>query len=202
MQRALQRLSQEEFDVLIVGGGATGCFTARDAALRGLKVALIEARDFAAATSAHNSKLAHGGLRYLRNFEIGLVRESLRERRHLMVMAAHLLRPLPFLLPLYGAGLGERATLEAGLTLYDLLSYDRNRLKDRRQRLPGHRWLNMAKALAREPVLGAPGFEGAFEYYDAQMYSPERIALENLLDADANGAAIANYVAAQTLLLR
>src|SRR5580658_6343640 len=83
MQRALQRLSQEEFDVLIVGGGATGCFTARDAAMRGLKVALIEARDFASATSAHNSKLAHGGLRYLRNLEFSLVRESLRERRNL-----------------------------------------------------------------------------------------------------------------------
>jgi glycerol-3-phosphate dehydrogenase len=202
MQRALERLSQEEFDVLIVGGGATGSFTARDAAMRGLKVALIEARDFAAATSAHNSKLAHGGLRYLRNFEVGLVRESLRERRHLMSMAAHLVRPLPFLLPLYGAGLGERAKLKAGLALYDLLSYDRNRLKDSSQRLPGHRWLNPSKALVREPVLGAAGFEGAFEYYDAQMYSPERIALENLLDADANGAAIANYVTAQSLLLR
>src|SRR6185312_6216358 len=105
MQRALSRLSNEQFDLLIIGGGATGCFTARDAALRGLKVALVEARDFAAATSAHNSKLAHGGLRYLRNFELALVRESLAERRHLMRMAPHLVRPLSFLLPLYGAGL-------------------------------------------------------------------------------------------------
>ena len=80
MQRALSRLSSETFDLLIVGGGATGCFTARDAAMRGFSVALIEARDFACATSAHNSKLAHGGLRYLRNFELSLVRESLRER--------------------------------------------------------------------------------------------------------------------------
>ncbi|HEY2011140.1 MAG TPA: FAD-dependent oxidoreductase, partial [Rhizomicrobium sp.] len=101
MQRALSRLSSEIFDVLIIGGGATGCFTARDAALRGLSVALIEMRDFASATSAHNSKLAHGGLRYLRNLEIPLVRESLRERLGLMRMAPHLVRPLPFLLPLY-----------------------------------------------------------------------------------------------------
>src|ERR1700760_3014959 len=113
MQRALDRLSQETFDVLIIGGGATGCFTARDASLRGLKVALVEARDFASATSAHNSKLAHGGLRYLRNFELGLVRESLRERRTLLHIAPHLVRPLPFLLPLYGAGLRERITLRA-----------------------------------------------------------------------------------------
>ncbi len=202
MQRALHRLSSETFDLLIIGGGATGCFTARDAALRGLTVALVEARDFAGATSAHNSKLAHGGLRYLRNFEFALVRESLRERRNLMRMAPHLVRPLPFVLPLYRAGLGERAKLAAGLTLYDLLSYDRNRLEDPSQRLPGHRWLNAKSARTREPVLAGDGFEGAFMYHDAQMYMPERIALENLLEADAHGAVIANYVAAETLLRR
>src|SRR5689334_730943 len=202
MQRALSRLSSETFDVLIIGGGATGCFTARDAAMRGLSVALIEARDFASATSAHNSKLAHGGLRYLKNFELSLVRESLRERLGLMRMAPHQVRPLPFLLPLYHAGLGERAKLAAGLSLYDLLSYDRNRLDDPSQRLPGHRWLNARDAQAREPVLAGNGLEGAFEYHDAQMYMPERIALENLVDADAHGAAIANYVAAEKLLLR
>ena len=112
MRRDLSRLSSETFDVLIVGGGATGCFTARDCAMRGLKVALVEARDFASATSAHNSKLAHGGLRYLKNLEFALVRESLRERRNLMRIAPHLVRPLPFLLPLYNAGLAERAKLQ------------------------------------------------------------------------------------------
>src|SRR3569623_2644647 len=156
MQRALSRLSNETFDVLIVGGGATGAFAARDAALRGLSVALVEARDFASATSAHNSKLAHGGLRYLRKLEIALVRESLRERLGLMRMAPHLVRPLPFLLPLYAAGLAERLKLKAGLTLYDLLSYDRNRLDDPAQHLPAHRWLGAAAALEREPVLASP----------------------------------------------
>jgi glycerol-3-phosphate dehydrogenase len=119
-----------------------------------------------------------------------------------MRMAPHLVRPLPFLLPLYHAGLLERAKLEAGLTLYDLLSFDRNRLEDPGQHLPGHRWIGAKDAAAREPVLAGDGFEGAFEYYDAQMYSPERIALENLIDADAHGAALANYVAAEKLLLR
>ena len=202
MQRALQRLSSEIFDVLIVGGGATGCFTARDCALRGLSVALVEARDFACATSAHNSKLAHGGLRYLRNLEISLVRESLRERRNLMRIAPHLVRPLPFLLPLYGNAIAERITLEVGLSLYDLLSFDRNRLDDPSQHLPGHRWIVAKDALARESVLAGAGFAGAFEYHDAQMYMPERIALENLIDADAHGAAIVNYVSAEKLLLR
>jgi glycerol-3-phosphate dehydrogenase len=200
VQRALDRLSNETFDVLIVGGGATGCFAARDCVLRGLKVALIEARDFASATSAHNSKLAHGGLRYLRNLEIGLVRESLAERRGLMRIAPHLVRPLPFLLPLMDAGPMERLKLKAGLSLYDLLSFDRNR--GIQARLPGHRWMDKGDAAAREPVLAGDKLEGAFEYHDAQMYAPERIALENLLDADAHGAAIANYVAADRLLLR
>lgn len=206
MRRDLHRLSSEQFDVLIVGGGATGAFAARDAALRGLSVALVEARDFASATSAHNSKLAHGGLRYLRNLEFSLVRESLRERRNLMRMAPHLVRPLPFLLPLHGAGIVERARLKAGLALYDLLSFDRNRLDDPSQHLPRHRWLDAKAALEREPVLGGDqggkSLEGAFEYHDAQMYSPERIVLENLLDADAHGAAIANYVAADRLIQR
>jgi glycerol-3-phosphate dehydrogenase len=198
MRRALDRLANETFDLLIIGGGATGCFTARDAALRGLKVALIEAKDFAAATSAHNSKLAHGGLRYLRNLEFSLVRESLRERRNLQAMAPHLVRPLPFLVPV--TGIGQRLMLAAGLTLYDQLSYDRNRLSDPAENMPGHRWLSQKEAVAREPVLA--GFRGAFEYHDAQMYSPERIALECLVDADAQGAALANHLKAERLLIR
>jgi len=202
VKRDLPRLSSEQFDLLIIGGGATGCFTARDAAMRGLKVALIERGDFASATSAHNSKLVHGGLRYLRNAEFGLVRESLRERRILQAIAPHLVRPLSFLLPLYGKGLFNRLMLAAGLTLYDLLAYDRNRLDDPALRLPAHHWLGRDKALAAEPVLTGEGFSGAFSYPDAQMFMPERIALENLIDASAHGAALANHLGAEKLILR
>lgn len=202
MKRDLTRLANETFDLLVIGGGITGACVARDAALRGLKVALIERNDFANATSAHNSKLVHGGLRYLRNFEFRLVRESLRERRIWQHIAPHLVHPLPFLLPLYDGGLRGRAVLSAGLTLYDALSYDRTWVDDPDQRLGAHSWLGKAGALAREPVLAANGFEGAFLYYDAQMYAPERLALECLIDADQHGAAIANYVEATTLRLR
>ncbi len=202
MQRHLQRLSQDIFDLLIVGGGITGAAVARDAAARGLKVALIEKGDFASATSAHNSKLIHGGLRYLKNFELGLVRESLRERRIWQRIAPHLVRPLPFLIPQYAASSKDRLTLAAGLTLYDILSFDRSWLADPAQRLPRHSWLSRDTALAEEPVLEGEGFSGAFKYYDAQMYSPERLALACLIDADANGAVIANYAAATSLLIR
>lgn len=202
MRRDLSRLADATFDLLLIGGGITGACIARDAAMRGLNVALVEKRDFAGATSAHNSKLIHGGLRYLRNLELGLVRESLRERRIWQRIAPHQVRPLPFLLPLYGAGAKARAALTAGLTLYDVLSFDRTWLGDPDQRLPRHRWLDKKQAAAQEPVLDGPDFEGAFLYYDAQMYSPERLALECLLDAVANGAAVANYVRADSLLMR
>ena len=202
MRRALDRLANESFDLLIVGGGVTGACVARDASLRGLKVALVEKNDFAGATSAHNSKLVHGGLRYLRNFEFGLVRESLKERRIWQRIAPHLVHPLPFLVPLYGGGWKARATLTAGLTLYDVLSFDKGWLDDPAQKLPNHSWLGRKAALEAEPVLDGPGFEGAFKYYDAQMYAPERLALECLIEADGDGAAIANYVEAQTLLRR
>ena len=202
MRRATDRLANETFDILIIGGGITGACVARDASLRGLKVALIERGDFANATSAHNSKLIHGGLRYLRNFELGLVRESLRERRIWQRIAPHLVHPLPFLIPLFGGGWKARATLSAGLTLYDVLSYDRGWLDDPAQRLPGHSWLSADEARRSEPVLDQPDLQGAFLYYDAQMLSPERLALECLIDADAHGAAIANYVEASRLLLR
>ncbi|HJW41413.1 MAG TPA: glycerol-3-phosphate dehydrogenase/oxidase, partial [Rhizomicrobium sp.] len=202
MRRALDRLANETFDLLIVGGGVTGACVARDAAMRGLKVALVEKADFAGATSAHNSKLVHGGLRYLRNFELGLVRESLKERRIWQRIAPHLVRPLPFLVPLYGGGWRARATLAAGLSLYDVLSFDKSWLDDPAQRLPNHRWLDARAALAEEPVLDGPGLMGAFRYFDAQMYAPERLALECLIEADADGAAIANYVAAEKILTR
>src|SRR6516164_2933135 len=141
MRRATDRLANESFDVLVIGGGITGACVARDAALRGLKVALVERHDFAHATSAHNSKLIHGGLRYLRNLELTLVRESLRERRVWQRIAPHLVRPLPFLLPVYG-GWTERVALSAGLSLYDALGFDRRWLRDPMQRLPRHRWLS------------------------------------------------------------
>ena len=169
MRRRIDRQASEEFDILVIGGGATGVCVARDAARRGLRVALVEKGDFAQATSAANSKLIHGGLRYLRQFELGLVRESLQERRIWQRIAPHLVRPLPFLLPLYDAGWRQRTILGAGLLLYDLLSLGRAQVENEDQILPRHHWLDAKEARRCEPVIARPGLCGAYLYYDCQM---------------------------------
>jgi glycerol-3-phosphate dehydrogenase len=194
--RSLARLAQQTFDLVILGGGITGACVARDAALRGLRVALVEKRDFCSATSGASSKLIHGGLRYLKNFEFGLVRESLRERRLWELHAPHLVYPLPMLMPVYAGAANSLAEMRVGLTLYDLLSWDRNRLPDPDQRLPAHRGLTPAEVLATEPSLASEGLKGGALLWDCQMFSPERLELECLLSAAAAGAELVNYVEA------
>lgn len=186
--------------MLVVGGGITGSCIARDAALRGLSVALVERNDWSSGTSSASSKLVHGGLRYLKTLEFGLIRESLAERRIWERIAPHLVHPLPFLVPFFAEGLGARLTLRAGLTLYDLLAYDKGWLDDPDQRLPGHSMMSRADAIAAEPVLDQPGFKGALRYYDCQMDAPERLGLECVIDAVEHGAVAANYVEATEFL--
>ncbi len=192
MKRDLAQMAQQPFDLVIIGAGATGAFTAWDAALRGLRVALIEKGDFAHATSASSTKLVHGGLRYLKGLDFALVRESLAERRILSQIAPHLVHPLPFMLPVYNAGWMNRLTLEAGLTLYDLLSFDRGFLDDPDKRMPRHQMISRHKAIGLEPNLGDVGLEGAFIYWDGQMDSPERLAMEAIIGAVEYGASVAN----------
>jgi len=122
----LQALGAQAFDLLVIGGGAVGAGIARDAALRGLKVALVEREDFASGTSSRSSRLIHGGLRYLEHGHLGLVFESSIERRRLLALAPHLVRPLAFTWPVYAGARVPRWKLEAGLFLYDALSLFRN----------------------------------------------------------------------------
>lgn len=191
MQRNLAGMAGNPFDLIIIGGGITGACIAWDASLRGLRVALLEKHDFACATTSASSKLIHGGLRYLRNFEFGLVRESLRERRIWQTIAPHMVSPLPFILPCASAM--QMLTLRAGLLLYDMLSFDRNRGMRADKHLPGHSALSTAQAIAEEPLLKDAAPSGTLRYYDCQMHMPERLALEFLAGAVANGAQIANY---------
>ncbi|MGY1706319.1 glycerol-3-phosphate dehydrogenase/oxidase [Geodermatophilus sp. SYSU D00697] len=159
------RLADEVVDVLVVGGGVTGAGTALDAASRGLSVGLLEARDWAAGTSSRSSKLIHGGLRYLEQLAFPLVREALHERtRLLQTIAPHLVRPLPFLLPLT-APAWQRAYYGAGVALYDVLGA----ALDADRALPAHRHLSRRATLAAFPALRADAVVGAIRYWDAQV---------------------------------
>src|SRR5205807_5541374 len=131
--QAIAALSTEEFDVAVVGGGITGAGVALDAATRGYSVALLERADFASGTSSRSSKLVHGGLRYLQNFDLGLVREALLERQLMVSLAPHLVRPLPLVVPAFEGARPDRL-MGVGLNLYDVMAVDRERLRSRRSR--------------------------------------------------------------------
>lgn len=181
----LLEAGERNFDLIIIGGGIVGAGIARDAALRGLRVALFEKEDFASGTTAGSTRLIHGGLRYLEMFDFRLVRLDLRERETLLRIAPHLVKPLEFLVPFYEGGIFERLKMRAGMVLYDLLSFDKT--------LPRHRFLSPAEVAAREPHLREAGIQGAAVFYDAQAWSPERLCMENLIEAREHGALICNY---------
>lgn len=193
MKRNLARMAKETYDLLIIGGGITGACIAWDAALRGLKTALVEKADFSGATSAAPSKLVHGGLRYLKNLEFGLVRESLRERRYLEQIAPHQVDPLPFLLPAYRQSQNSPPILLAGMTLYELLSYDKRWLSDPDKQLPSFHPLSRKETLRRVPQLSPEGLISGLLYYDCLMHSPERLTVDFLQAAAEAGAELANY---------
>ncbi|PPK69757.1 glycerol-3-phosphate dehydrogenase/oxidase [Actinokineospora auranticolor] len=158
--RAWRRLAAEPFDVVVIGGGIVGCGVALDAATRGLRVALVEARDLASGTSSRSSKLFHGGLRYLEQLEFGLVREALRERELMLTrIAPHLVKPVSFLYPLRHRG-WERPYTAAGLFLYDTMGGARS--------VPGQKHLTRAGALRMVPALRRDALIGGIRYYDAQ----------------------------------
>lgn len=183
---SLVALRSQQFDVVVIGGGITGCGIALDAATRGFSVALIEARDIASGTSSRSSKLIHGGLRYLEMRDFGLVREALLERGLLTKkLAPHLVRPVPFVLSLQ-KGLGERLYVGAGLLLYDLLA----RL-GRAPRLRWHRHLSRTAVAARWKSLRSDRFRGGIQYFDAQV-DDARYTMMVARTAAAHGARIVN----------
>ena len=186
-------LRTQPFDLLVIGGGIVGASIARDAVLRGLKVALVEQGDFAGGTSSKTSKLIHGGLRYLEQGRLGLVAESVQERHILQTIAPELVRPLSILLPIYRGDRRGRWTIAAGLTLYDLLSF--------RHHARRHRMLSAVRARQVEPRLGRDGLHAAGLYTDAQM-DDARLCLANALQAIRFGAACCNYAAVRALLKR
>ncbi len=181
-QQAITAMGESVLDVLVVGAGATGCGTALDAAARGLSVGLIDKGDIAEGTSSRSSKLVHGGLRYLQQGNVSLVREALRERDLLLTtLAPHLVEPLPFMLPLHHR-VWERAYIGAGLLAYDVLAGS--------SVLPRHRHLTKTTAMSRFPSLRRDALVGALQYFDAQM-DDSRLAVAIARTASQQGALVA-----------
>lgn len=180
------------FDVLIVGGGINGAGVARDAAMRGLNVLLVEKNDFASGTSSKSSKLAHGGIRYLEQGKLKLVYEALHERKTLMEIAPHLVKPLHFLIPFYKNAHGTPAwKMRLGMMLYDVLSGKKN--------ISSHELVPRDEALFYEASLLGNKLKNAGGYYDAQM-NDARMTLENVLSAEEAGATCLNYVSVESFV--
>jgi len=182
----MQRLAREPFDLLVIGGGINGAGIARDAAMRGLRVALVEKRDFASGTSSKSSKLIHGGVRYLQQGDIRLVRMACRERDLLRrYLAPHLVEPLAFLFPVYRGDPVGFFTLGVGMWLYDVLAAFRN--------IRAHRMLSAKRVLGIEPALRTDGLRGAALYYDC-FTDDARLTIETILAAVGEGAVAMNYL--------
>lgn len=181
-------LDGTSYDAIVIGGGILGAGVARELSRRGLSTLLVERRDFAWGTTARSTRLIHGGLRYLANYDLGVVREGLRERAWQLRRMPNLVDPLAFLLPFYHEPLWHRLRLRAGLTLYDLLSP--------RQSMPRHRFMSKTAVAAIEPGLSADGLSEAALYWDAQVELPERLVLDALRAAQDDGTEVRNHVAA------
>jgi len=173
------------FDAVVIGGGMAGAGVARDLALRGASVALFEKGDFSSGTTSKSSKLIHGGLRYLELGDFKLVRESLREKKTLERLAPHLVRPLPFLVPIYRGSTRGLIRVRIGMWLYDLLTPGK--------RTERSRVIRPVDTLALEPSIRADGLRGAGYYFDDLLLFPERMCLENALSAARHGARVHNY---------
>ncbi|HEY7270686.1 MAG TPA: glycerol-3-phosphate dehydrogenase/oxidase, partial [Dehalococcoidia bacterium] len=183
-KQSLAALDGRHFDAVIVGGGINGAGVARDAALRGLSVCLFEKADYASGTSSKSTKIAHGGLRYLKHFEFGLVFESQQERHILGKLLKHLITPQAFCYPVYRGDPDPLWLVRLGVAVYDLLATFRN--------VERQRYLPPATALAANPGLRPEGLQGAVRYFDDRM-DDARIVLENVLSAEDAGASCLNY---------
>lgn len=191
MKRNIEKIHNGEYDLVIVGGGINGAALAHIASLNKLKVCLLEKGDFASGTSSKSTKLIHGGLRYLENFELSLVRESLRERARQLENYPHLVKPLEFIIPVYESDRRPLWVMRIGVWLYDFLSGEK--------RIGRHRVLTHEQVKQEAPELKAEGLVGGVSYFDAQM-DDARLCLENIIQAAELGAEVANYVEVKSFI--
>jgi len=196
MVRDLDRLAAAPFDALVVGGGIYGLAIAYDAAQRGLSVALVERDDFGSGASFNHLRTIHGGLRYLQSLDVRRSRESMRERRTVARIAPHLVRPLPFALPLYRSLMRGKLAMRAGFLIDRVIASDRNRGVPPSLRLPAGRVVSRASAIERFPGLRRQGLTGAAVFYDYVTTESDRLTFSFALAAAEHGAALANHVEA------
>lgn len=189
-QTTLESLKDKTYDLLIIGGGINGVGVARDAAMRGMSVLCVEQSDFASGTSSRSSKLVHGGLRYLENFEFGLVFEALNERTKLLKMAPHLVHPLRFVIPLYAGDRVSPFKMKMGMVLYDLLSLFKAP--------KSHEFLTAGQTTTRIKHLRSDQLKGSFVYSDAYM-DDDRLVIETARNARQHGADFLSFVKARNL---
>ncbi len=180
------------FDLIVIGAGINGAGIARDAASRGLRVALLEKEDIGAGTSSWSGRLIHGGLRYLEQRDVRLVRESLRERERLFRLAPHLVKPVPLMMPFYAKNKRPPWMIRMGMVAYDALSLDKSP--------PRHRILRREEALKRFPGMAREGLGGAAVFYDGQVVWSERLCVETVLAAHADGALVRTGAAVDELI--
>lgn len=200
-QENIKKLTEDCFDLVIVGGGIFAACAAWDAVLRGLSVALIEKEDFCSGVSANSFKMIHGGIRYLQHADIVRLRSSCHERSAMLRIAPHLVQPLPILIPTYGYGKSGKLYLGAGMLLYDLLTLGRNRgIRDPKRHIPWSGFLNKEEVLQEYPDLEKEGLTGAALFSDGQMYNPTRLVLAFIKSAMGKGVQVANYVEATGLI--
>jgi glycerol-3-phosphate dehydrogenase len=200
IERAIDRASAGDHDLIVVGGGIYGIALTLEAARRGLRVLLVERADYGGATSWSNLRILHGGLRYLQRLDLARFYESVGERRWFGRHFPDLVRPLPCLMPLYGRGLKRPGVFRVALVLNDILSWRRNAGVAPAIHLPDGRMTGAAETVALFPAVDRNGLQGGALWYDAVMLSPERIAIEMLRWACACGAGALNYVEATGLL--
>jgi glycerol-3-phosphate dehydrogenase len=191
--RIPREISDYPFDVIIIGAGINGAGVARDAAMRGLKVLLLDKGDISSGTTQWATRLIHGGLRYLQYYEFFLVRESLKDREELLRLAPHLVKPLGFLVPVYDYMSRGKLMVQAGMIAYDALSYDKS--------LDRHHIYDREQTLKRYPGLNPEGLKGAAFYYDGQVEYAERISVENAISAHEHGAIVLTYTKVDRILI-
>jgi glycerol-3-phosphate dehydrogenase len=184
-------MARETLDVIVIGGGITGAGVARDAAMRGLTVGLLEKEDFASGTSSKSARMVHGGLRYLEQYQFGLVFSACSERHKLCELAPRLVRPIAFTFPVYQSSKNSLLKIRMGMWLYDLMALFRN--------VKRHKIVNARQTAELEPALAQEGLEGAAYYYDCKA-DDARLTLATILAAHEHGALIANYAEVRGVL--